>query len=100
MFELLARNDSRTTMTKLQEILDHKRGEVEKVKKKCSLETLQSNMAMKPSVSLKRSLERGEVGIIGEVKKASPSRGVMVEDFEHVKIAKPYETCGLNGVSG
>jgi len=99
VFELLARNDSKTTMTKLQEILDHKRGEVEKAKKKCSLEDVRSNMAMKPSVSLKRSLESGEVGIIGEVKKASPSRGVMVEDFEPVKIAKTYETCGLNGVS-
>jgi len=86
-------------MTKLQEILDHKQDEVEQAKKKCSLEDVQSNMAMQPSVSLKKSLEREEVGIIGEVKKASPSRGVMVEDFDPVKTAQTYEMCGLNGVS-
>lgn len=41
----------------------------------------------------------GEVRIIAEVKKASPSKGVIREDFEPVKIARRYEECGAAAVS-
>ncbi|MBT4696008.1 MAG: indole-3-glycerol-phosphate synthase TrpC, partial [Alphaproteobacteria bacterium] len=83
----------------LQEIVSYKKIEIEQSKKIISGESLnrQIKSLSKPisfSNELKKKNELGKAGIIAEVKKASPSKGVIKEDFNHIEIAKEYERGG------
>ena len=44
--------------------------------------------------SIERRLGRGEAAVIAEIKKASPSRGVLRDPFEPAEIARAYERAG------
>lgn len=46
-----------------------------------------------------QALEKPGLSFICEVKKASPSKGVIAEDFPYVEIARAYETAGADAVS-
>lgn len=49
--------------------------------------------------AIKQSIHQGHVAIIAEAKKASPTRGVIREDFDVVQIARSYEAGGATCLS-
>ena len=49
--------------------------------------------------ALKRRVEHGEAAVIAEIKKASPSKGIIREDFDVVEIAKSYTAGGASCLS-
>ncbi len=79
-------------MSFLNKILDTKKEEVNTLRKSFSLNSFkESEYFSKPSISLKTVLRHNDrLGIISEIKKASPSKGILKEDFDHLEIAKKY----------
>lgn len=84
----------------LEEIIWYKAKEIERMRSKQPLGSLQSlAKAAQPARDFKgavarRAQETGKPGLIAEVKKASPSKGVIQPDFDPVRIAKAYEQGG------
>jgi len=84
----------------LRKIVDHKRREVEEKKRKFNLSVLREEAErLKVPYDFKEALSGEGINIIAEVKKASPSKGVIREDFDPVKIAKAYERGGARAIS-
>ena len=49
--------------------------------------------------SFYQALAKKGLSIIGEVKKASPSKGIIAVDFPYLQIAKDYEAAGIDVIS-
>jgi indole-3-glycerol phosphate synthase len=77
----------------LDEICDKKRVRVEERKALISLETVYENALNVPKVDnlFKSALKMEGLSIIGEYKKASPSKGIIVPDFNIEEIASFYK---------
>jgi indole-3-glycerol phosphate synthase len=85
----------------LDEIVASKRQELEDARARVSEAELERRLAEAPTVrDFRAALERpGGVQVIAEVKKASPSAGVIRADFDPVAIARIYERHGAACVS-
>lgn len=60
---------------------------------------LMANDANFPVISFSKAIKQENLSVISEVKKASPSKGIICENFEPVKIACEYEKSGANAIS-
>ena len=88
----------------LEEIYQHKLIEVRNRKKLLSLQEICARTkcldAPKNFFSaLQNKNDRGEIALICEIKKASPSHGIIRTDFDHVEIAKTYTKAGASCLS-
>jgi indole-3-glycerol phosphate synthase len=87
----------------LEKIIADKRVEVARSREKKTIEQLKAQIASMPKCRnfykavTKRNL-RG-LNVIAEIKKASPSAGLICRDFDPVVIAKTYQKCGADAIS-
>lgn len=86
----------------LDKIVEHTKLRLEALKAINSFEAVKAS-AEKVQVSapfaFENALKTEELAFICEVKKASPSKGVIAEHFPYLQIAKEYEKAGANAIS-
>ena len=83
----------------LETIAEATRKRVAAEKEKCSLaEMKEKATAMNPDTGFpfEQALKKPGMSFICEVKKASPSKGIIAEDFPYLEIAKEYEAAGAS----
>ena len=106
-------------MNILEEIIAHKKIEVERTKEKLPFNQLKKlvragfqpeagpPMAEKPASTkpasffetIKNKIDKKQIALIAEVKKASPSKGIIRADFNPIEIAKAYKAGGATCLS-
>ena len=56
-------------------------------------------MPRRESFIFEKALKKNDMSFICEVKKASPSKGIISQDFRYIDIAKKYESAGADAIS-
>jgi indole-3-glycerol phosphate synthase len=83
----------------LEDIVAEKIPQIKGEKQETSVTALAESCKNLTGRDFKEALDRNGISVIAEIKKASPSRGVILEDFDAVKIAKIYENVDIDAVS-
>jgi indole-3-glycerol phosphate synthase len=91
-------------MTVLDRIVEQKKAEVARLPgRPVTSELLKAALSKRDGVrnfaSALRKPRAGSISLIAEVKKASPSAGIICNDFDPVRIAKEYEAAGADCLS-
>ena len=88
-------------MSILQKIVANTKANLVQKKVEFPLEKIQSSIEnlKLPRGKLKENISSKDEAIIAEIKKASPSAGVIKEDFDPTKIAMEYESFGASALS-
>ena len=88
------------TGTILDKIVAVKREDLERAKAEMPrVEVEERAMGQAAAKSLSRALQGEGVSLIAEVKKASPSRGLLAPDFDPVALARTYAENGASAIS-
>ena len=86
----------------LEEIVEKTKERLIESKKSKSLDQLKEEvqkLEITQDFPFKKALSEDEISIIAEVKRASPSKGLIAEDFDYLTIAKEYEEAGASAIS-
>ena len=84
----------------LNEIVAAKRREVQRLKTETPIAALQDRIAAQPPpLNLAGALWGDEVRVIAEIKKASPSKGILRHDFDPAALARIYADNGAAAIS-
>ena len=84
--EIVVKTKERLVEAKQNKSLDQLIGEVPKLE-------------INEDFPFKEALKDPEIAIIAEVKKASPSKGLIARDFDYIEIAREYEDAGASAIS-
>jgi len=83
----------------LDDIIADKRLQLQREKEFRPLESFWKEIVDTPVRDFRDALNKKNISIIAEVKKASPSKGIIREAFEPASIAKVYRETGMDAVS-
>ncbi|HMK42624.1 MAG TPA: indole-3-glycerol phosphate synthase TrpC [Dissulfurispiraceae bacterium] len=88
-------------MNVLQRLIDTKSNRLAQAKLAVPLRELKMRLGdVEPARDFAAAIRSsGAIRMIAELKKASPSRGLIRPDFDPVRIAKIYDTCGASAIS-
>ena len=90
--------------TILEEIIEHKKQAVSIAKQQLSLEDIEDQLKDCPNPrpftsSLRSAVANQRAAVIAEIKKASPSKGLIRPNFDPIEHAKDYEVSGATCLS-
>ena len=85
----------------LEKIIQDKKETLKLIKKNNSLDSLEKKIkSLNFFCNFKKTIQNNKgIAVISEIKKASPSAGVLVKDFNHLDIAKMYVDNGATCLS-
>ena len=84
----------------LNEIAAHKREEVALLKESLRLDDIKGQIGRNDIIDFESALsDKSRTNIIAEIKKASPSKGIMIEDFDPETLAAQYKSGGAAALS-
>ena len=88
-------------MNILEQLADHARERVFEAKRHTPEETVRARALALPKgdFALEKALRKPGLSFICECKKASPSKGLIAEDFPYLQIAREYEAVGADAIS-
>lgn len=95
-------NSAVKNMTILNEIANYTKERYNVLETKVPLEKIKAKalaMGNNTGFPFKKALSQPGISYICEVKKASPSKGVIAEDFPYLQIARDYENAGASAIS-
>lgn len=93
-------------MNILDKICEATKERIEKEKQKISLVEVRKNAESIKNIEKEKDFnfekaigKKEKINFICEIKKASPSKGIIAEDFNYIEIAKDYQKAGADAIS-
>ena len=88
----------------LQKITDQKKIKIEKLKFEIDIKSLLDTISEKDVfLDFKKKIQKNNlenrISVIAEIKKASPSAGILIQDYDPVKIADLYNSKNVTCLS-
>lgn len=96
--KIAARTVERVAELKRKKSLEHVIIEAKALYSSTSLDS-STGLALNTSFPFEKALRSEGLSFICEIKKASPSQGIIAQDFPYLKIAKDYEVAGAAAIS-